>query len=182
MADYYDIPNDAPKDLKVSELSLHETIPDDPDAAWLLIVVRGRTGRARTLGPAAIDGAARLLRELRRLAPLDGAGPRQGGRAPGGPAHRRRAGQGHHRGREGLPESAAARHRPRASLAPGRPGGAAPPGALGPRADAGAGGRWGAGRARASLAASSRRDRPGLRRLPLLPGSRGTTDGGESAV
>ena len=50
MADYYDIPNDAPKDLKVSELSLHETIPDDPDAAWLLIVVRGLTGRARTLG------------------------------------------------------------------------------------------------------------------------------------
>ena len=86
----------------------------------------------------------------------------------------------HHRGREGLPESAAARHRPRASLAPGRAGGAAPPGALGPRADAGAGGRRDAGRAHASLAASSRRDRQGLCRLPLLPGSRRAAGGGES--
>ena len=57
-------------------------------------------------------------------------------------------------------------------------GGAAAAGALGPRADAG--GRRDAGRAHASLAASSRRDRQGLCRLPLLPGSRRAAGGGES--
>ena len=37
---------------------------------------RRPAGRARALGPAALDGPARLLRELRRLAPHDRAGPR----------------------------------------------------------------------------------------------------------
>ena len=66
-------------------------------------------GRARALGPAALDGPPRLLRELRRLAPDVRAGPRQRGRAPRRQAHGRRAGPRHDRRREGRVESAPAR-------------------------------------------------------------------------
>ena len=53
------------------------------------------------MGPAALDGPTRLLRDLRRLAPHDGAGPWPRGRPPGGHAHRRCPGPRHDRGREG---------------------------------------------------------------------------------